>query len=60
MECGWIKAPAHELAHPHVPITLQDGSLDRMPLHIINGTPDDMKARLLENADAFVDICAES
>lgn len=30
-----------------------------MTLHVINGTPDEIKARLLESVDAFFDINAE-
>ncbi len=51
---------APELAHPHVQITLPDGSEGSMALHVINGAPDEIKARLLESVDAFFEIYAEA
>ena len=53
------KGTAPELAHPQVTVTLPDGSEGNMTLHVINGTPDEIKARLLESVDAFFDIHAE-
>ena len=53
------KGTAPELAHPQVSVTLPDGSEGLMTLHVINGTPDEIKARLLESVDAFFDIHAE-
>jgi hypothetical protein len=53
------KGTAPELAHPHVSVTLPDGSEGNMTLHVINGTRDEIKARLLESVDAFFDINAE-
>ena len=53
------KGTAHELEHPHVSVTLPDGSLGTMTLHVMNGTPDEIKARLLESVDAFFEIYAE-
>ena len=50
---------APELAHPQVSVTLPDGSEGHMTLHVINGTPDEIKARLLESVDAFFDINAD-
>ena len=50
------KGTAPELAHPHVPVTLPDGSEGKMTLHVINGTPDEIKARLLESVEAFFEI----
>lgn len=52
------KGTAPELLHPHVPITLPDGSEGSMALHVINGTPEEIKARFLESVDAFFDIHA--
>ncbi|MDF2460548.1 MAG: hypothetical protein K0S79_2964 [Nitrospira sp.] len=52
------KGTAPELAHPNVSVTLPDGSEGHMTLHVINGTPDEIKARLLESVDAFFDIHA--
>jgi hypothetical protein len=40
-------------------VTLPDGSTGDMPLHVINGTPDEIKARLLESVDAFFEIYAD-
>jgi hypothetical protein len=54
------KGRAPELAHPQVSVTLPDGSEGRMALHVIHGTPDEIKARLLESIDAFFDIQAET
>jgi len=48
-----------EFAHPHVPVTLPDGTVGSMAVHVINGTPDEIKARLLESVDAFFEIYAE-
>jgi hypothetical protein len=53
------KGTAPELAHPHVSVPLPDGSEGNMTLHVINGTRDEIKARLLESVDAFFDINAE-
>lgn len=50
------KGPARELAHPQVSVTLRDGSEGSMALQVINGTPDEIKARLLESVDAFFEI----
>ena len=47
-----------EFAHPHVPITLPNGTVGTMAVHVINGTPDEIKARLLESVDAFFEIYA--
>ena len=52
------KGTAPELAHPHVSVALSDGSKGNMTLHVINGTPDEIKARLLESIEAFFDIYA--
>jgi len=54
------KGTASELAHPQVPVILPDGSEGSMALHVINGTPDGIKARLLESVDAFFEIYAEA
>lgn len=53
------KGTAPELAHPHVSITLPDGSEGNMALHVISGTPDEIKARLLDSVDAFFEIYTE-
>ena len=45
-----------EQMHPHVPVPLPDGSESRMALHVITGTPEEIKARLLQSVDAFFDI----
>ncbi len=50
---------APEFAHPHIAVTLPDGSPGTMALHVINGTPDEIKARLLESVDAFFEIYPE-
>ena len=50
------KGTARELAHPQVSATLRDGSEGSMALHVINGTPEEIKARLLESVDAFFEI----
>ena len=54
------KGTAPELAHPQVSVNLPDGSEGSMTLHVINGTPDEIKARLLESVDAFFEIYAEA
>ena len=48
-----------EFAHPHVPVTLPDGTAGSMAVHVINGTPEEIKARLLESVDAFFELYAE-
>lgn len=53
------KGTGSEFAHPHVPITLPNGTVVSMAVHVINGTPDEIKARLLESVDAFFEIYAE-
>jgi hypothetical protein len=53
------KGTAPELAHTHVSITLPDGSEGNMALHVISGTPDEIKARLLDSVDAFFEIYTE-
>ena len=50
------KGTAPELAHTHVSITLPDGSEGTMALHVISGTPDEIKAQLLGSIDAFFEI----
>jgi len=54
------KGTAPELAHPQVSVILPDGSEGSMALHVINGTPDEIKIRLLESVDAFFEIHAEA
>ena len=53
------KGNASELSHPHVPVILPNGSAGSMTLHVMNGTPDEIKARLLESVDAFFEIYAD-
>jgi hypothetical protein len=53
------KGTGTEFAHPHVPVILPDGSVGSMAVHVINGTPEEIKARLLESVDAFFEIHAE-
>lgn len=52
------KGTAPERLHPHVPVTLPDGTAATMALHVINGTPEEIKARLLESVEAFFEIYA--
>ncbi|MGA6827296.1 allantoinase [Nitrospira sp. NS4] len=49
-----------EEAHPHVPIVLPDGSTGNLTLHVINGTPEEIKAKLLASVDAFFEIYPEA
>lgn len=49
-----------ELSHPHVPVILPDGSKGSLTLHVMNGTADEIKARLLESVDAFFEIYIET
>ena len=53
------RGTASEFAHTHVAVPLPDGTEGGMALHVINGTPDEIKARLLESVDAFFDINAD-
>ena len=48
-----------EFTHSHVPVTLPDGSVGTTALHVINGTPAQIKAQLLESVDAFFEVYAE-
>jgi hypothetical protein len=50
------KGTGSELNHPHVPILLPNGSEGSMTVHVMNGTPDQIKARLLQSVDAFFEI----
>lgn len=50
------KGTAPERLHPHVPVTLPDGTVGSMSLHVINGTPEEIKAQLLESVEAFFEI----
>ncbi|HEU5202359.1 MAG TPA: hypothetical protein VFT92_06145 [Nitrospira sp.] len=50
------KGSGSELNHPHVPILLPNGSEGSMTVHVMNGTPDQIKARLLQSVDAFFEI----
>ena len=50
------KGTAPERRHPHVPVTLPDGSEASMSLHVINGTVEEIKAQLIESIDAFFEI----
>jgi hypothetical protein len=54
------RGTAPEFAHPHVPVPLPDGSEGAMALHVINGTPEEIKARLLESVDAFFELHADA
>ena len=49
-----------EFSHSQVPITLPNGSVGTMAIHVINGTPEKIKAQLLESVDAFFEIYAEA
>lgn len=54
------RGTALERTHPHVSVTLPDGSRDTMALHVINGSVEEIKAQLLESVDAFFEIYGES
>lgn len=54
------KGTAPEQEHPHVSVTLPDGSEGTMALHVMHGTPEEIKARLLESVDAFFEIYVEA
>ena len=54
------KGTAPERRHPHVPVLLPDGSQGSMALHVMNGTVDDIKAKLLESVEAFFEIYREN
>jgi hypothetical protein len=49
-----------EFSHSHVPVTLPNGSMGTMAVHVINGTPAQIKAQLLGSVDAFFEIYAEA
>jgi hypothetical protein len=49
-----------QFSHSQVPVTLPNGSFATMAVHVINGTPDIIKAQLLESVDAFFEIYAEA
>ena len=49
-----------EFSHSQVPVTLSNGSVGTMAVHVINGTPDIIKAQLLESVDAFFEIYADA
>lgn len=54
------KGLAPEQEHPHVPVTLPDGSEATMALHRIHGTAAEIKAQLLQSVDAFFDIYGDT
>jgi hypothetical protein len=54
------KGTARELALLQVSVTLRDGSEGSLALHVINGTPDEIKARLLESVDTFFEVRTEA
>ncbi|TAL12850.1 MAG: hypothetical protein EPO02_00300 [Nitrospirae bacterium] len=47
---------APEQAHPHVPVSLPDGTQGEMSLHVINGSVKEIRAHLLQSIDAFFEI----
>jgi hypothetical protein len=49
-----------QFSHSQVPVTLPNGSVGTMAVHVINGTPDIIKAQLLDSVDAFFEIYAEA
>ena len=49
-----------EFSHSQVPVTLPNGSVGTMAVHVINGTPNIIKARLLESVDAFFELYADA
>jgi hypothetical protein len=54
------RGTASEFAHPHVAVPLPDGTEGGMALHVINGTPEEIKAWLLESVDAFFELHADA
>lgn len=54
------RGTASEFVHPHVAVPLPDGTEGGMALHVINGTPEEIKARLLESVDAFFELHADA
>ena len=50
---------APEQAHPHVPVSLPDGTQGEMSLHVINGSVKEIRAHLLQSIDAFFEIYGE-
>ena len=53
------RGTGEEFSHARVPVTLPDGSVGTMAVHVINGTPAEIKAKLLDSVDAFFEIYAE-
>jgi hypothetical protein len=47
---------APERAHPHLPVQLPDGTEGEMPLHVINGGLEAIRAQLHESIDAYFEI----
>jgi hypothetical protein len=54
------KGTSADRGHPHVPVTLPDGSQATMALHLIHGTGAEIKAQLLESVDAFFEIYGQT
>lgn len=50
---------APEQAHPHVPVTLPNGTEGEMPLHVINGELEEIRRQLHESIDAYFEIYQE-
>ncbi|MCG3110936.1 MAG: hypothetical protein LLH30_11455 [Candidatus Manganitrophus sp. SA1] len=50
---------APEQVHPHVPVTLPDGTEGEMPLHVMNGSLAEIRRQLHESIDAYFEIYQE-
>lgn len=50
---------APEQVHPHVSVTLPDGTKGEMALHVMNGTLEEIRKQLHESIDAYFEIYQE-
>ncbi len=51
---------APEQTHPHVRVTLPDGTEERMALHVINGSMKEIEAAFRQSIEAFFEMCRET
>ena len=54
------RGPAHELANRPASITLPDGSEGSMALQVTSGTPEEIKAKVIESVEALFEIYADA
>ena len=59
MACGWIRARLPNWPTLTCPFSCRMDRKEAWRLHVMSGTPDEIKARLLGSIDAFFEIYAD-